>query len=146
MPKKRKSELNPNRQTIDTPSVKVGNRAPIIRRLHTSYPELTIGGIARRVGVSKQYTGRVLRRFMAHTEEDLRDYQENKADIYDAIQQQILESATPAKISKMSVSAAIVSAAILHDKAALLRGQPTGINVQVIGDVLELIRAKRDEK
>ena len=52
----------------------------------------------------------------------------------------------PAKISKMSVSAAIVSAAILHDKAALLRGLPTGINVTVIGDVLELIRAKRDEK
>jgi hypothetical protein len=118
-------------------------RAPLVRRIATSYPELTTAAVARRVGVSPQYAGRVLKRFYAHTQQDLRVYQENKADIYDATAQRFIESVTPEKLAKTPATSAIIAVGILHDKAALLRGQATGINVSVLLDVASMIR--RDE-
>ena len=40
---------------------------------------------------------------------------------------------------------AVTAAAILEDKARLVRGQATGINVSVLLDVAESIRAMRDQ-
>ena len=134
-----------NQQAIGTEPLRTFKAAPAIRRIATSYPELTGRAIARRVGVSPAYVSQVLTRFMSTTAEDLRDFQENKADIYDAMAQRFLESVTSEKLAKTPATSAIVAVGILHDKSALLRGQPTNINVQVIGDVLELIRARRDE-
>ena len=38
----------------------------------------------------------------------------------------------------------MTAAAILQDKSQVLRGQPSTINMNVLADVLELMRAKRD--
>jgi len=119
-------------------------KAAMIRRLKTSYPELTAGSIARKVGCSPQNVNRVLKRFLAHSEEDLREFQQNTADIYDATKQRFLESITPEKLEKLPATSAVIAAGILHDKAALMRGQATGINVQVLLDVASMLR--RDDE
>jgi hypothetical protein len=75
-----------------------------------------------------------------HTEDDLRAFQDNKADVYDAIQQRCLESVTSEKLRKTSAPGLVTAAAILEDKARLIRGQATGINIQVLMDVAEMIR------
>jgi hypothetical protein len=86
-----------------------------------------------------------LSKFLAeHTEDDLRAFQDNKADVYDAIQQRCLESVTSEKLRKTSAPGLVTAAAILEDKGRLLRGQATGINVQVLLDVAEMIRNERD--
>jgi hypothetical protein len=120
--------------------------AAMIRKTYMRYPELNHSEIARRVGCVPQNVDDVLGRFLGNKKiEELRGFQTNKADIYDIKQLQLLESVTADKISKMQARDAIVGAAILEDKARLVRGQATGINVQVLMDVAELIRSKRSE-
>jgi len=76
-----------------------------------------------------------------HTDEELRDYQENKADILDAKGYQLIESMTQKKIEKMSAGAAAVAFGILFDKRALLVGDATSnVNVRVLLDVAGMIR------
>jgi hypothetical protein len=78
------------------------------------------------------------------TEAELHDFQANKADIYDAVQMRALASVTQAKLQKSSAPALVTAAAILEDKARLVRGQATGINVQVLLDIAEMIRRDAD--
>lgn len=108
------------------------------------YPELSGSDIARKVGCTPDNVYQVLRPFLGTSAvETLRRRQENAADIYDSMKFQILESVTEAKIAKMDPRDAIVAVGILHDKAALVRGEATGINVTVLMDVAEAIRLRR---
>lgn len=118
-----------------------GTRAALIRRMKCRYPELSEAQIGRRVGCSRQNVNQVLAAFLdGHSEAELRDFQAQKADIYDAIQQRALECVTSAKLQKSSAPSLVTAAAILEDKARLVRGQATGINVQVLMDVASMIR------
>lgn len=117
--------------------------APKIRKLKTRYPELGNTAIARQVGCSINNVDQVLRRFLGKTSvDDLRNFQEAKADVYDALQLRALGSITQAKLSKAPVVALVTSAAILEDKARLVRGQATGINVNVLMDLAEVLRSR----
>jgi hypothetical protein len=109
------------------------------------YPELSESQIAKRVGCDPSNVHRVLKRFIgsANTEADLRDYQESKADIYDALQLRTLGSITDADIAKAPLVARVTSAAILEDKARVIRGQATQINVSVLLDAVQAIKAMR---
>ena len=132
------SAVNP--QVILTPPP-FGSRAAAIRRDATRFPNIKPSALARRVGCSRQHASRVLADFLTpHTDDELRQFQENKADILDSKAYQIVESMTPEKIAKTSLSALAVSFGILYDKAALVRGQATGINLTVLMDVASMIR------
>ena len=88
----------------------------------------------------------MLATFLANrTESELRDFQANKADIYDAVQLRALASVTPDKLRKSSAGSLVTVAAILEDKARLIRGQATSIHVQALLDVADLIR-EQDER
>ena len=104
--------------------------APAICRLHLRHPNLTGGQIARRVGCTRQNVHQVLHAFLdGHPEQELRDFQANKADIYDALQMRLLASITDEKLPKSSAKSLVIAAAILEDKIRLMRGQATGINI-----------------
>ena len=121
--------------------VKTG-KAPAIRALKTRYPEMTMSEIGRRVGCTQHNVSVVLSRFLGDTgEDDLRDYQENQADVFDSLAHRLLSSLTEDKINKTKVMEAVTAAAILTDKARLVRGQATGINVSVMHQLIEEIRA-----
>jgi hypothetical protein len=80
------------------------------------YPNLTGGQIARRVGCTRQNVHQVLYLFLdGDREQELREFQAKKADIFDILQQRILASITEEKIKKSSARALILGAAILHD-------------------------------
>ena len=53
---------------------------------------------------------------------------------------------SPEKIEKAKLLESVTAAAILQDKSQVLRGQPSTINMNVLADVLELMRAKRDQR
>lgn len=117
--------------------------APEIRRLKLRHPELTDSDIARKVGCRPSNVSGVLKTFLGDTSEDqLRDYQQNQADVFDSLSHRLLLSVTPEKIAKAKVMEAITGAAILIDKARLVRGQATGINVNVLMDVVEAMRSR----
>jgi hypothetical protein len=110
------------------------------------YPDLGPSAIARTVGCTADNVSQVLRRFLGKgTKADLDDFQQNKADVYDALQHKLLASLTDEKISKTNAVSAITGAAILEDKARLVRGQATGINVSVLMDVVEAIKARQSQ-
>jgi hypothetical protein len=115
--------------------------APQIRALASRYPEMTAAAIARTVGCTTSNVYNVLDTFLAGTSRDsLQSFQENKADIYDALQYRLLGSLTDEKILKAKPMEIITGAAILEDKSRLVRGQATGINVTVLMDVVDAIR------
>jgi hypothetical protein len=105
------------------------------------YPELSEAQIAKRVGCSPSNVHQVLSVFLSgHLEHDLRDFQANKADIFDALQMRALASVTQAKLQKASATSLVTAAAILEDKARLVRGQATNINITALLDLAESIR------
>lgn len=112
--------------------------------MHLEYPELTEAQIAKRVGCSPSNVHQVLKAFLGkNSAKQLREFQENKADIYDALQLRTLKSVTEAKLAKTPALAAITGAAILEDKARLVRGQATSINVNALLDVADMLRSKQ---
>ena len=120
-----------------------GQRAAMIRKLHLRYPDLTPSELAKRVGVSRQGARSVLSTFLSNkTDGELRDFQESKADVYDALQLRILESVTAKKLANTSAPGLVTAAAILEDKSRLIRGMATGINVNVLMDVASMLRPK----
>jgi len=121
-------------------------KAPLIRKMKLDYPELSESQIAKRVGCDKANVHRVLTRFLGkHTEEQLRDFQQSKADIFDAIQLRSLMSITDKDIAKAPLLPRITGAAILEDKARTIRGQATQINVSVLLDAVQAIRDMRSK-
>jgi len=120
--------------------------APIIRKTKLNYPKLTDSEIARRVNCTPENVTGVLRTFLGkNTISDLRDYQENRADVFDSLTQRFLESVTEKKIVKTSAAQLVTMAAILHDKSQVMRGQATQINVTVLMDVVAAIKAKQGQ-
>lgn len=118
--------------------------APAIRRLKEKYPEMSERAIALRVGCSPSNVHTVLSAYLGDTSvEDLRGYQENRADIFDAIGSRALASITPEKLAKASPAELTTVMGILYDKSRLERGQATGINVSVLMDVAQAIRERR---
>ena len=107
------------------------------------YPELSHSDIAERVGCTRSNVSQVLSTFLAgYSDDELRDYQTNQADIFDTLSMRLLGSLTQEKIDKSKPMEAITGAAILIDKARLVRGQATGINVNVLMDVVEAMRQR----
>ena len=142
-------------QFMDTPTIEPVNQrvkpnsrntgaAVRIRKIKRKFPDLTNSEIAQRVGCDKANVHRVLKRFLGdNSESDLAEFQQAKADVYDRIQLRTLMSIDDATISKAPLMARVTSAAILEDKARLIRGQATAINVTVLLDAVEAIRAMR---
>jgi len=115
--------------------------APRIRKLKLKHPELSHSDIAKRVGCTASNVTCVLKSFLgSHSEAELRDYQENQAEVFDSVAMRLLSSISQDKIDKTPAVQAITGAAILIDKARLVRGQATGINVNVLLDVVDAIR------
>ena len=134
---------------IDRPivSARKGEKAAAIRRTKLRYPELSEGQIAKRVGCDPANVHRVLKRFLGdHSIEELREFQESKADVFDAIQMRSLKSITDIDIAKAPLLPRITGAAILEDKARTIRGQATQINVNVLLDAVQAIRDMRQSE
>jgi len=118
--------------------------APKIRALHSRYPDLSNAAIAKRVGCSNENVRITLASFLDDKSlEDLRDFQETKADVFDSLQLRMLASITKEKIDKTRPVEAITAAAILEDKARLVRGQATNINATILLDVVEALKNRR---
>lgn len=135
-------------QPVTRISGKQTGKAPAIRKLKMLYPELSEKQIAKRVDCSPANVHQVLARFLAndYTQQDLRDYQNSKADIYDAIQMRIGTSVTKDDIAKAPLVARVTSMAILEDKARVIRGMATQINVSVLLDAVSIARQLQVEK
>jgi hypothetical protein len=67
------------------------------------------------------------------------------ADMYERLNRKILESVTAEDIEKATLQQKSVSAAIMTDKALLLRGEPTQITVSYLLEAVELIREMREQ-
>lgn len=128
----------------DAPKQVSGKRkgtAPAIRKLKEKFPEMSNAAIARRVGCHPSNVDAILRRYLGDTtHEELRGYQENRGDIFDAVGNRALLHITDAKLAKASPAELTTVMGILYDKARLERGQATGINVTVLMDVVDAIR------
>lgn len=112
--------------------------------LHIDRPELTATQIARRVDCTPQNVSQVIARFVEGTDEnELREYQQNKADIFDALQMKAVKSITNDKLAKEAPYNLTLITGILEDKARTIRGQANSINVVVLADVLQAIRDQR---
>ena len=112
--------------------------------LKLKYPDLSDVKIAERVGCHPANVSRVLARFLGdHSEEELRDFQASKADVYDALQLRAVMSITDETIAKAPFLPRVTGAAILEDKARTIRGQATQVNVMVLLDAVAAIREMR---
>lgn len=122
-----------------------GDKGIRIRKMHLRYPELSRAEIARKVGCDPARVTQVLNRFLNDNgEEDLRGFQSNQADIYDAIRLRALSSLTDDKMAKSSASQLAILIGIMHDKAALCRGQATSHVAVVLLDVAAMMRRQLD--
>ena len=119
--------------------------AKIVRKLKIKHPEMSEVDISKVAGCAPSNVHRVLTSFLGnrYTEESLRGFQERKADIYDALQHRMLGSITDDVIDKAQLLPRVTSAAILEDKARLIRGQATSVNVVVLLDAVESIKQMR---
>jgi AraC-like DNA-binding protein len=118
-----------------------------IRRIKVENPELGATKIAKLVGCNPSNVTRVLQKFLGNSSEtDLQDYQNQKAKIFDALQKRIHESISDDDIAKAQLLPRVTAAAILEDKARTIRGQATQINVSVLLDAVQTIRAMRADK
>jgi hypothetical protein len=114
--------------------------------LKLEYPELSEGQIAKAVGCDPANVHRALNRFLGakNSEQDLRDFQEAKADVFDALQQRALMCVTDESLAKTPVRDLAVAAGIWEDKARTIRGQATQINVSVLLDAVQAVRDMRN--
>jgi len=129
---------------VSTPPKKgVKGIAARIRRIKVENPELGALKISRIVGCNPSHVTRVLQTFLGNSsQDDPRDYQNNKADVFDAIQRRIHRSITDEDIAKAPLLPRVTAAAILEDKARLIRGQSTQ-NVSVLLAAVDTIREMR---
>lgn len=115
-----------------------------IRKLKTRHPEMTNSEIARKAKCTTDNVRQVLARFLGpHSPEQLKQYQEHRADAIEAVQHRILSSIDTMKIEKANLQSTVTSFAILEDKRRLELGQATGINVLALLDVVEAIKARK---
>jgi hypothetical protein len=132
---------------VDNPVVKMrkGDKAALVRREKLRYPEMSEAQIAKRVGCDPAHVHRVLAKFLGQrTEDDLREFQEQRVNVFDAITMRSLMSITDSKLTKSSAAALMMVAGTAHDKSQVLRGQATGIDVHILANVEDAIRARHD--
>ena len=101
---------------------------------------LSYGQIAAIQGVSPQAVHKALKSLMPGPE--CKTFQDNRADILSGLQIKLLSQVDNARLKKISVRDAVVSAAVLYDKERLERGLSTGNFAHITAD-LESIRAAR---
>lgn len=112
-------------------------KAPLIRKLKIRHPELSEAEIAKVANCDPANVHRVLSRFRTtYSQSELADFQESKAEIYDAMQLRALGSITDESLQNASVRDLAVAAGIWEDKARVIRGQATSINVSVLLDAV----------
>jgi hypothetical protein len=117
--------------------------APKIRILKDKYPEMSEVKIAKRVGCSPSNVHVVLSKYLGdNCDDDLREYQANKGDVFDSLAMRSVLSITDDKLVKSSAAQLSIIAATAFDKSQLARGQATGINVTVLMDVVEALRSR----
>ena len=120
------------------------NRSAQIRVLHSKYPELGPSALAKRVGVKPQTAFTVLKRFLTNnTENELRSYQANQADVFDSVAMRAIGSITDEKLRKASAPALTMVAGTMIDKSRVIRGLPTGMDVHVLLDIAAMVRGDR---
>jgi predicted transcriptional regulator len=136
-----------DRQLNKLPGRRTG-KAPAIRKLAMRNPELSEADIAKALDCSRANVNQVLKKFLGETQShtELAQYQESKADIYDSLQSRILGSISKEDIAKAPLVARVTSAAILEDKARVIRGQATQINVSVLLDAVSEARKAQAER
>ena len=117
-----------------------------IRLLHDRFPNMSNTAIANKVGCDESNVRRVLQRYVRDCSiEELRDFQANQGDIYDAIQHKALSSITDTALAKCNALQLVTVAAVAMDKSRLVRGQPTALHAHILVDVLDLLRHKDGE-
>lgn len=134
--------INPRINTANT------GAARTIRKMKLDYPDLNEAQIARAVGCDPANVHGVLRRFLGRgqSQAELRQFQEDKANIFDALQHRALMSISDAKLKKTAVRDLAVAAGIWEDKARTIRGQATQVNVSVLLDLVSAAREMRDKR
>ena len=124
-----------------------GERATLIRKIATRYPELSQAAIARRVGCSEGNVSQVLKSYLKDTDlASIDEFRNDKAAILETFQHRTLSSITDADIANSSFTSRITAFAIMEDKIRLMRGQPTSIHVHALVDVLDAIAEKRERE
>jgi hypothetical protein len=103
-----------------------------------------MSAIARKVGCTPQSASSALKRFLGDdSEDDLKAFQQNRADVFDSITMRALGSITEEKLTKASAPALMMVAGTAHDKSQILKGMPTGMDVHVLLDLAAMVRGDR---
>jgi len=111
--------------------------------MHLRSPKISKRAIARRVGCHPNNVDYVLGKYLGkQSVEDLRAFQEHKADIFDSVVMRSVASLTPNKLAKANAVQLMTVAGIAFDKSQLVKGLATGINVSVLLDVAAAIRER----
>ena len=128
------------------PQPRWGERAALIRKMATRYPELSQAAIARRVGCTEGNVSQVLKSYLKDTDlATIEDFRSDKSLILESFQHRTLSSITDADISKTPFIQRITAFAIMEDKIRLMRGQATSIQAHMIIDVLDALRSKEEQ-
>ena len=136
--------MKPKQTVPNGPKPRNGVRARQVRALATRYPELSMSAIARKVGCTPQSASSALKRFLGDdSEDDLKAFQQNRADVFDSITMRALGSITEEKLTKASAPALMMVAGTAHDKSQILKGMPTGMDVHVLLDLAAMVRGDR---
>lgn len=129
---------------ISKPVGRHTGKAPLIRKIALEHPEFSEGQVAKLVDCDPANVHRVLDTFRTKfSKAQLAQFQESKADIYDALQYRALASVSDEALENASVRDKAVAAGIWEDKARVIRGQATQINVNVLLDAVQAIKDMR---
>lgn len=137
----------PINQKVSNTSGKHAGKASAIINLKLEHPEMSEAKIAAVVGCDPSNVHRVIARFRTkYSSEQLADFQESKAEVYDALQLRALGSITDEDLANASVRDKAVAAGIWEDKARTIRGQATQINVSVLLDAVQAAKSLQDAR
>ena len=118
----------------------------LVRKLKIKHPERSEVDLATFVGCDVALAHQAIKSLddiREQSRKDLERYQAGKADRFDAMQLRIYESITDNVIEKAQLLPRITSLAILEDKARVIRGQATSVNVTVLLDAVQTIKQMR---
>ena len=101
----------------------------------------SISEISRHIGRSRHLVRNVLAE--PKIQRAVIDEKAELAELYRQKARDVVKSIDAKDISKASLQQKAVSSGILLDKSLLLAGEPTGINVVALLDVVDAIKARR---
>ena len=102
--------------------------------------DLSYAQIAAIQGVSPQAIHKRLKHLIPG--EEVQSFRENRADILSGLQVKLLSQVDDARLKKLSIRDAVVSAAVLYDKERLERGMSTANLASLTSDIAA-IRARK---